>query len=84
MLQQLKQIGGCLFFLPLLLLLLPSPASTMMFKSDLVAAQWDTWAFVEDGTYYAYYLITEHGPYSRPSYFLYNHIRTFRNTANVC
>lgn len=64
MLQQLKQIGGCLFPpLLLLLLLLPSPASTMMFKSDLVAAQWDTWAFVEDGTYYAYYLITEHGPY---------------------
>ena len=31
-----------------------------MFKSTLVEAHWDTWVFVENGSFYAYYLITEH------------------------
>ena len=34
----------------------------LMFQSKAVTSQWDTWAFVENGTYYAYYLITEHSP----------------------
>ena len=33
-----------------------------MFQSHAVTSQWDTWAFVENNTYYAYYLITEHSP----------------------
>ncbi len=32
----------------------------MIFKSDTVAAQWDTWCYHHDGTYYLYYLVTEH------------------------
>ena len=34
----------------------------MMFQSYAVTSQWDTWAFVENSTYYAYYLVTEHSP----------------------
>jgi hypothetical protein len=34
----------------------------MMFKSDLVFAQWDTWVYLHDGTYYLYYLITSDRP----------------------
>eukprot|EP01043_Picozoa_sp_COSAG02_P028810 COSAG02_NODE_1764_length_11026_cov_4.823465_2_plen_179_part_00 len=34
----------------------------LMFQSHAVTSQWDTWAFCENGTYYAYYLITEHSP----------------------
>lgn len=34
----------------------------MIFKSAQVAAQWDTWAYYHEGTYYLYYLITEHSP----------------------
>ena len=34
----------------------------MMFQSTAVSSQWDTWAFAENNTYYAYYLITEHSP----------------------
>jgi len=30
-----------------------------MFHSKVVTKQWDTWAFVENGTFYAYYLVTE-------------------------
>lgn len=30
--------------------------------SFAVTSQWDTWAFQENGTFYAYYLITEHSP----------------------
>mmetsp|Transcript_35342 Transcript_35342/g.92425 ORF Transcript_35342/g.92425 Transcript_35342/m.92425 type:complete len:644 (+) Transcript_35342:71-2002(+) len=50
--------------LPLLLmpLLLPDLAETLMFQSDAVSSQWDTWAFMENGTYYAFYLVTEHSP----------------------
>ena len=32
----------------------------MIFKSERVAAQWDTWCYYHNGTYYLYYLITEH------------------------
>jgi len=34
-------------------------ADGMVFKSDTVTAQWDTWCFYHDGTYYLYYLVTE-------------------------
>jgi len=34
----------------------------MIFKSDIVEAQWDTWCYYHDGTYYLYYLITERSP----------------------
>ena len=33
--------------------------SSLMFHSKAVSKQWDTWAFVENGTFYAYYLVTE-------------------------
>ena len=36
--------------------------SALMFHSTAVSKQWDTWAFVENGTWYAYYLITEVSP----------------------
>jgi hypothetical protein len=44
------------------LLLLPASCSGLMLQSHAVTSQWDTWAFAENGTYYAYYLITEHSP----------------------
>lgn len=31
----------------------------MIFRSEVVASQWDTWCFFHNGTYYVYYLITE-------------------------
>lgn len=31
----------------------------LMFHSEAVTKEWDTWVFVENGTYYAYYLVTE-------------------------
>ena len=31
----------------------------MIFKSEQVAAQWDTWCYHHAGTWYLYYLITE-------------------------
>ncbi|KAL1529474.1 hypothetical protein AB1Y20_000421 [Prymnesium parvum] len=34
----------------------------LMFHSTAVTKQWDTWGFVENGTWYAYYLVTEHSP----------------------
>ena len=34
----------------------------MIFKSDIVEAQWDTWCYYYEGTYYLYYLITERSP----------------------
>jgi len=34
-------------------------AGAMVFKSDTVTAQWDTWCYHHDGTYYLYYLVTE-------------------------
>ena len=34
----------------------------LMFQSKAVTSQWDTWAMIENGTYYAYYLITEYSP----------------------
>ena len=45
-----------------ILVLLAASAEGLMFKSDVVTKQWDTWAFVENGSYYAYYLITEESP----------------------
>ena len=44
------------------LLLSSGAACGLMFQSHAVSSQWDTWAFVENGTYYAYYLVTEHSP----------------------
>jgi hypothetical protein len=32
-----------------------------MFRSHAVSNQWDTWAFVENGTFYAFYLVTGDG-----------------------
>lgn len=37
---------------------LPS-ASALMFHSEAVTKQWDTWVFVENATFYAYYLVTQ-------------------------
>ncbi len=34
-------------------------ADGMVFKSDTVTGQWDTWCYYHEGTYYLYYLITE-------------------------
>jgi len=34
----------------------------MIFRSDRVAAHWDTWVYKHLDTYYLYYLITERGP----------------------
>jgi hypothetical protein len=34
----------------------------MIFRSDRAKAQWDTWAYSHQGTYYLYYLITEDSP----------------------
>ena len=33
----------------------------MIFKSDIVDSQWDTWCYYHEGTYYLYYPITERG-----------------------
>jgi len=35
-------------------------ADAMIFKSNTVTAQWDTWCYHHDGTYYLYYLVTKH------------------------
>ena len=46
----------------LLLLLAAAPlptADALMFHSRAVTKEWDTWVFAENGTYYAYYLVTE-------------------------
>ena len=46
--------------LPLLLLgALLGPCHALMFHSSAVSKEWDTWVFVENGTFYAYYLVTE-------------------------
>eukprot|EP00966_Prymnesium_polylepis_P217673 5037826-Prymnesium_polylepis.1 len=42
-----------------LLLAYSSHVHGLMFHSTAVSKQWDTWGFVENGTWYAYYLITE-------------------------
>lgn len=34
----------------------------MIFKPDTCSAAWDTWMYCEHGSYYLYYLITEHSP----------------------
>ena len=34
----------------------------MIFRSEQVKAQWDTWVYFHQGTYYLYYLITEDSP----------------------
>ena len=34
----------------------------MFFRSEQVEAHWDTWMYYHEGTYYLYYLITEHSP----------------------
>ena len=33
-----------------------------MFRSGNVTSQWDTWVFVENQTFYLFYLVTEHSP----------------------
>ena len=43
----------------LLLLLGGHAARALMFASDVVSKQWDTWGFYENATFYAYYLVTE-------------------------
>jgi len=45
--------------LPLLLGTLLHPCQALMFHSGAVSKEWDTWVFVENGTFYAYYLVTE-------------------------
>lgn len=37
-------------------------SQALMFQSANVTSQWDTWAFVENGTFYLFYLVTEHSP----------------------
>jgi hypothetical protein len=37
-----------------------SPVSAIVFKSQIVRAIWDNWCYYDNGTYYLYYLITEH------------------------
>lgn len=44
------------------LCLCPRNLPSMVFRSAKVAAHWDTWCYFYDGTYYLYYLITEHSP----------------------
>lgn len=44
------------------LVLFSYSVEAMIFKSEEVAAQWDTWAYYHEGTYYLYYLITEYSP----------------------
>lgn len=34
----------------------------MIFKSEQVSSHWDNWCYYHEGTYYLYYLITEHSP----------------------
>ena len=46
----------------LAVLLWADAARGLMFQSHAVSSQWDTWAFVENGTYYVFYLVTEHSP----------------------
>ena len=43
-------------------------AAAMMFHSSSVADQWDTWAFVENGTFYAYYLTLQHSTWFADSF----------------
>jgi hypothetical protein len=40
-------------------------SDALMFHSEAVTKQWDTWVFVENSTYYAYYLVTEVNTLSR-------------------
>ena len=42
-----------------LLIAICADAGAMIFKSDTVTAQWDTWCYYHKGTYYLYYLVTE-------------------------
>jgi hypothetical protein len=35
-------------------------AAAIMFKSEVVKANWDNWCYYDRGTHYLYYLITEH------------------------
>ena len=51
-----------MLFTAIAILAFSYPAEAMIFKSDKVAAQWDTWAYYHQGTYYLYYLITEYSP----------------------
>ena len=46
---------------PILLLLgsVFACSNALMFHSEAVTKEWDTWVFVENSTYYAYYLVTE-------------------------
>jgi hypothetical protein len=44
----------------LTVLLLTGRAQAIVFKSEVVRANWDNWCYYHNGTYYLYYLITEH------------------------
>lgn len=39
----------------------------LMFHSQAVTKEWDTWVFVENNTYYAYYLVTEVSAHEHPT-----------------
>ena len=43
-----------------LTLAVTTEAHAMIFKSEVVSAQWDNWCYYHEGVYYLYYLITEH------------------------
>jgi hypothetical protein len=51
---------GALSHLLLLLASLWTTTHGLMFASTNVTKQWDTWVFVENSTWYAYYLVTRH------------------------
>ena len=49
------------------IVVLPNFVAGLMFHSTHVTGQWDTWAFVDGNTYYAFYLITQDAPKSGSS-----------------
>ena len=58
--------------LPLLRCLLLGSAlhvvTALMFHSKSVVDEWDTWAFVENGTFYAFYLVLQNGTWFADSF----------------
>jgi len=42
-------------------------AASLMFHSSSVADEWDTWAFVENGTFFAFYLVLHNGTWCADS-----------------
>ena len=51
-----------------ILLACATRAAAMVFHSSAVADQWDTWAFVENGTFYAFYLVLREGTWFADSF----------------